>query len=63
MPDLGNHAGFVLAAFVFAALILAGLAGWAVLDHRAQLAALDRLERAGARRRSTRGDNRPGAAG
>jgi heme exporter protein D len=63
MPDLGNHAGFVLAAFAFAGLILAGLAGWAVLDHRAQRAALERLERAGAHRRSARADTRPGASG
>lgn len=61
MPDLGTHAGYVLAAFGFAAVILAGLVGWAVLDHRAQLAALARLERSGARRRSAHGGS-PGSA-
>jgi heme exporter protein D len=61
MPDLGNHAGFVLAAFAFAGLILASLVGWAILDHRAQLGALERLERSGARRRSARADG-PGGA-
>lgn len=62
MPDLGTHAGYVLAAFGFAAVILAGLVGWAVLDHRAQLAALARLERSGARRRSAQDGGSPGSA-
>jgi heme exporter protein D len=50
--DLGPHAFFIVAAYVVTALIVAGLIGRAVLDHRAQLRALADLEDRGIRRLS-----------
>ena len=50
--DLGPHAFFILAAYGAAALVVLGLVARAVLDHRAQVRALARLEARGARRRS-----------
>ncbi len=52
MSALGDHAGFILAAYGLAALVVAGLIARAALDYRAQRAALARLEARGARRRS-----------
>ncbi|MFO1150259.1 MAG: heme exporter protein CcmD [Alsobacter sp.] len=52
MSALGDHAGFILAAYVLAGLTVAGLVARAALDYRAQKAALARLEARGARRRS-----------
>ncbi len=46
------HTGFILAAYAFAAVLVAGLIARSVLDHRAQLQALAKLEQAGLRRRS-----------
>jgi heme exporter protein D len=46
------HTGFILAAYAFAAVLVAGLIGRSMLDHRAQLQALARLEQSGLRRRS-----------
>ena len=34
---LGNHAGFILAAYGLTALVIAGLAVWIVVDGRAQI--------------------------
>jgi heme exporter protein CcmD len=62
MSSLGEHAGFILAAYVLAALTVAGLVARAMLDHRAQKAALARLETRGARRRSEGGAGRPPGA-
>ncbi|HEV2957302.1 MAG TPA: heme exporter protein CcmD [Xanthobacteraceae bacterium] len=50
--DLGPHAGFIVAAYVIALAVVAGLIAWVVLDHRAQLRILEELERAGVTRRS-----------
>ena len=50
--DLGAHAGFILDAYAAAALVVAGLIAWVVLDHRAQRRALAELEARGVRRRS-----------
>jgi heme exporter protein D len=49
---MGAHAGFVLAAYAVAALILAGLIAWVVLDRRVQARALADLEARGVTRRS-----------
>jgi len=49
------HTGFVLAAYFVAALVLAALAAWVVLDHRRQRRALADLETRGVTRRSGRG--------
>jgi heme exporter protein D len=50
--DLGPHAFFIVAAYTATGLIVAGLIGRAVLDHRAQLRALSEFEGRGVRRRS-----------
>jgi heme exporter protein D len=52
MGEAGRHAGFIWAAYGLAGLIVLGLILRAVLDHRAQLKALARLE---ARTRQTPG--------
>jgi heme exporter protein D len=50
--DLGPHAFFIAGAYVATALVLGFLILRAVLDHRAQLRALEQLETRGSRRRS-----------
>jgi heme exporter protein D len=50
--DLGPHAGFIVAAYAIALVVVAGLIAWIVVDHRAQLRILEDLERAGVTRRS-----------
>lgn len=52
MDMLGPHAGFILAAYLAAAVILSGLAAVILLDRRAQRRALAALEERGAGRRS-----------
>lgn len=54
LGDLGPHAGFILASYGAAALILIGLTLAVLRDHAAQKRALDALERRGAGRRSGR---------
>jgi heme exporter protein D len=44
MIELGLHAGFIVAAYAAAAVMVAGLVGWVVLDYRAQARALAELE-------------------
>lgn len=51
MDGLGPHGGFILAAYLATALILAGLAAAILLDRRAQRRALAALEERGAGRR------------
>ena len=46
------HFGFILTAYLIAALILIGVILWIWLDHRHVMRALDELEQSGARRRS-----------
>jgi len=54
IDSVGPHAGFILASYGAAALILIGLTLAILRDHRAQKQALDALERRGAGRRSGR---------
>lgn len=49
-----SHAAFILAAYGVAALGILVLAGWLLLDNRAQKRALADLEARGVRRRSDR---------
>ncbi|GJD49411.1 hypothetical protein OPKNFCMD_2141 [Methylobacterium crusticola] len=42
--DLGPHAAYIVGAYAFTALVIAGLVLHAVLDHRAQLRALALLK-------------------
>jgi heme exporter protein D len=57
--NLGTHAGFIVAAYAIAALVVAALIGWVALDHRAQRQRLARLEASGVTRRSERAVERP----
>lgn len=47
-----EHAGFILASYLIASVVIIGLILWVVLDHRAQKMRLQRLEEQGAQRRS-----------
>jgi|GEM_PF-470042 heme exporter protein D len=54
LDHLGPHAGFILASYGAAGLVLIGLTLAILRDHAAQKRALDALERRGAGRRSGR---------
>ena len=54
MIETGAHGGFIVAAYVVAVLVLAGLALWIVLDGRAQRRRIAELESRGVRRRSAK---------
>jgi heme exporter protein D len=47
-----NHAGFIVASYAAAAIIVAGLIAWVMLDFRAQRRNLAELEARGITRRS-----------
>jgi heme exporter protein D len=49
---LGPYAGFIIAAYAAALIVIAGLIGWIVADHRAQQRTLADLEARGISRRS-----------
>jgi len=53
---LGDHAGFILAAYGLSALIVVALVVWVVLDGRTQRRRLADLEARGIRRRSRRAE-------
>jgi len=50
--DLGQHAGFILAAYGAAAIVIGLVALWVILDHRIQRRALVALEEQGIVRRA-----------
>jgi len=52
--NLGPHAMFIVAAYGIATFVIGALIAWVMLDHRAQLRALDNLELRGVTRRSDR---------
>ena len=52
--NLGQHAGFIVAAYAMAVLVIAALIAWIVLDHRAQKRKLAQMEARGVARRSER---------
>jgi heme exporter protein D len=52
--SLGPYASFILASYAAAAVVIAILIGWVVLDHRSQTARLRELDRSGVTRRSGR---------
>ena len=54
LDAIGPHAGFILASYGAAGLVLIGLTLAILRDHAAQKRALDALERRGAGRRSSR---------
>jgi heme exporter protein D len=57
MEALGNHGGFILAAYLVSVVVLAALVGWIVLDGRALQRRLADLEARGIRRRSAKGSS------
>lgn len=62
MLGLGPHAGFIVAAYGVTLVVIAALVLWILLDHRALITRLHRLEARGARRRSgARADDGSGA--
>lgn len=52
MTDLGPHAGFIVGAYAFTALVIGGLIVAALLDQRAQKRALAAFEDRNGERRS-----------
>ena len=46
------HTGFIIAAYAAAAIVVAGLCAWVMLDYRAQRRNLADLERRGIARRA-----------
>jgi heme exporter protein D len=50
---LGAHGAFILASYAIAALVVALLVGWVIVDHRVQVRRLAAMEARGVRRRST----------
>ena len=52
--DLGPHAAFIVGAYAVAALIVAGLVLWVLVDQRRQRRILRDLELRGVSRRSER---------
>ena len=52
--NLGAHAGFIVAAYVAAVLIVGGLIVWVAIDHRTLARRLADLEARGITRRSTK---------
>jgi heme exporter protein D len=55
MGEVTGHSGFILAAYLVTAAVLAGLFAWIILDGRAQKRRLADLEARGIRRRSAGG--------
>jgi heme exporter protein D len=51
--SLGPHTGFIVAAYLVTAAVVAALVTWVIADHAAQKRALADLERRGVTRRST----------
>jgi heme exporter protein D len=51
--NLGPYAGFIIAAYAAALVVIAALIGWIVADHRAQRRTLADLEARGITRRSS----------
>lgn len=52
MIEDGAHAGFIVAAYLLAAVVLVGMIAWIVIDGRAQRRRIADLEARGVRRRS-----------
>jgi heme exporter protein D len=45
--NLGTHAGFIVAAYAAALLVVTGLIVWVIADHRTQQRMLAELDRTG----------------
>jgi heme exporter protein D len=51
---LGPHAGFIVAAYAAAVLVVSALVLWVLADYRALTRAIAAIEASGTRRRSAR---------
>jgi heme exporter protein D len=51
--NLGPHAGFIIAAYAVAVVVIGALIAWVTLDYRAQKRVLGDLDAQGVTRRST----------
>ena len=49
-----THAGYILAAYLAAALVVGGLIVWVIADNRMQRRRIEQLEAEGVRRRSAK---------
>jgi heme exporter protein D len=58
--DLGPYAGYIVASYAAAALVLSALVAWLLFDGRRQQRLIDELESRGVRRRSARPAQRNG---
>ena len=52
--SLGPYASFIVTSYAAAALVVALLIGWVIIDYRSQTQRLRELERSGVTRRSGR---------
>jgi heme exporter protein D len=55
LTEVATHTGFILAAYLATAFVLAAIVGWIVLDGRSLRRRLAELEARGIRRRSAKG--------
>jgi heme exporter protein CcmD len=51
---LGNHAGFIIAAYTAAVVVVLAMVAWTIADYRTQKRTLAELDRSGAGRGKTR---------
>lgn len=56
LPDLGNHPGFIIAAYAVSLVVIGALITWIRHDFRHQKSVLADLEARGIRRRSASKD-------
>jgi heme exporter protein D len=54
MTEVATHTGFIVAAYLATAIVLAALIGWILLDGRSLRRTLGELEARGIRRRSAK---------
>ena len=52
--SLGPYASFIVTSYIAAAIVVALLVGWVIIDYRNQTQRLRQLERSGVTRRSGR---------
>ncbi|WP_319774560.1 heme exporter protein CcmD [Breoghania sp.] len=58
LPDLGNHAGFIIASYAITLAVIGGMIFWIVADYARQKSILADLDARGIRRRSANTDSK-----